>query len=92
MAAGFAFLLVGVALANFITSSGRYIIGPGLGLTGVPFLVGLTEFASGRSFVELAQAWDDLRGWQRGLLGLAIVAVATVTIVSVLVVVALTFA
>jgi hypothetical protein len=31
----------------------------------------------------LARRWDDLKGWQRGVLGLVIVALATIAIVTI---------
>lgn len=60
----------------------RAVMGPGLGLPLLPLLVGLVELVSGRHFDELSRGWDELRGWQRGLLGLVIVALATVVIVT----------
>jgi hypothetical protein len=56
------------------------LMGPSLGLPGVLFLIGLVELVSGRSIAELSQRWDELKGWQRGILGLAIVAIATAVI------------
>ena len=60
----------------------RQVMGPGLGLPLLPLLIGLVELASGRHFDELSRRWDQLRGWQRGLLGLVIVALATVVILT----------
>jgi hypothetical protein len=60
----------------------RQVVGPGLGLPLLPLLVGLVELVSGRHFDELSRRWDELRGWQRGLLGLVIVGLATVVIVT----------
>ena len=68
------------AFVMWVYSRGRSLMGPGLGLPGVLFLVGLVELVSGRSIQELAQRWDELQGWQRGVLGLAIVAIATTVI------------
>ncbi len=64
----------------FFADWGRTLWGPGLGAPAVPLLVGLVELVSGRSFAELAQSWDDLAGWQRGILGLVIVARAVLAV------------
>ncbi len=42
----------------------------------VAFLFGLVSFLSSRSREELEAAWNGLRGWQRGLLGLGVVVFA----------------
>ena len=34
-----------------------------------PFLMHLLELISGVPFTELSIRWDDLRGWQRGVIG-----------------------
>jgi len=47
----------------------------------VPLLIGLAELASGRAFGELARDWDELAGWQRGVLGVAIVGIVGAAIV-----------
>jgi hypothetical protein len=73
---GGAILAAWMAIVFFVWSHGRVLWGPGLGAPGVLFLVGLVEVVSGRSFVALARAWDDLRGWQRFVLGVVIVAIA----------------
>ncbi|MCW5806565.1 MAG: AbgT family transporter [Deltaproteobacteria bacterium] len=59
-----------------------------LGILGMPFavaavaaLVGLAKIVVGRTFGELARAWDDLAGWQRGIVGLLVVGVAFVVLV-----------
>jgi type IV secretory pathway VirB2 component (pilin) len=44
-----------------------------LALPAVPFLIALASWLSSRSREELEAAWNGLRGWQRGVLGIAIV-------------------
>ena len=39
-------------------------------------LAGFIEFVSGIPFGKLASSWDSLRGWQRGVIGLLVVAAA----------------
>jgi hypothetical protein len=39
---------------------------------------GLLELVSGVPFAQIAGRWDQLAGWQRGVLGLLVVAVAFV--------------
>jgi hypothetical protein len=62
-----------------------FLAGPWLpyvaGLPAIPFLAGLAVYVTGRPFRELAAAWDELQGWQRGVLGLLIVLVAAAVIV-----------
>lgn len=50
-------------------------------LPGAFALQGLVELIVGVPFVELARRWDQLKGWQRGVLGTIIVLVALVVIV-----------
>lgn len=40
-------------------------------------LVGLIEMITGVPFSNLARKWDDLKGWQRGVLGTLIVIFAS---------------
>ncbi|NNL99558.1 MAG: hypothetical protein HKO62_02325 [Gammaproteobacteria bacterium] len=47
-----------------------------LGAPGAGVLYGTVELILGRPFMELSDAWDALRGWQRGVLGVVIVAAA----------------
>ena len=42
----------------------------------MPFLVHATEVVTNVRFWDLAVRWDELEGWQRGVLGIAIVLVA----------------
>ncbi len=44
-----------------------------LSLPIVVTLTGILEFFSNRSFMEFSDAWDELAGWQRGILGIMIV-------------------
>ena len=39
-------------------------------------LVGLVEFVSGMPISKVASGWDALAGWQRGVLGILVVALA----------------
>jgi hypothetical protein len=50
-------------------------------LPGAFALKGLLEFVTGFPFLELARRWDELKGWQRGVLGTIIVLVALVVII-----------
>lgn len=45
-----------------------------LAAPGALALVGLIELVTNAPFTRLAQSWDALRGWQRGVLGLLICA------------------
>ena len=47
-----------------------------LGLPGAYALSGLLELITGVSFFEYARRWDDLKGWQRGVLGVFVVVIA----------------
>lgn len=50
------------------------------GIPGAFFLAGLIQLVSGVPFVELAERWDALHGWQRGVLGTLIVLLSAVVI------------
>lgn len=50
-------------------------------LPGAFALKGLLEFVTGVPFLELARRWDELKGWQRGVLGTIIVLMALVVII-----------
>lgn len=41
-------------------------------------IVGFFELLTGIEFLHIAKKWDDLRGWQRGILGLLVVAISIV--------------
>jgi hypothetical protein len=45
------------------------------GISVAVFLAGLIELATNRPISELADGWEDLEGWQRGLFGTVIVIV-----------------
>ena len=47
-----------------------------LALPGAWALTGLLEVVTGVEFGRIAQKWDELAGWQRGVLGLLVVALA----------------
>ncbi|HET9862385.1 MAG TPA: hypothetical protein VFP37_03020 [Steroidobacteraceae bacterium] len=47
-----------------------------LGVPGAIALAGLIELVTGTQFQKVAGAWDELAGWQRGVLGTLIVTVA----------------
>ena len=44
-----------------------------LAMPGAYALTGLIEIITGVPFMEIARKWDDLAGWQRGVLGVIIV-------------------
>ena len=50
-------------------------------LPGAFALQGLLELIGGVPFLELARRWDQLKGWQRGVLGTIIVLIALAVIV-----------
>lgn len=81
-------MLIGAVIAAawavvvmWLYERGRHLTGPAVGFPGVLFVAGVVEVVSGRSIAELAQRWDELKGWQRGILGLVIVATSTAVIV-----------
>ena len=43
-------------------------------------MMGFLETSSGVPFSRFSEAWDELQGWQRGVLGVAIFVVAAVVI------------
>lgn len=43
-------------------------------------MMGLLETFSGVPFLRFSEAWEELQGWQRGVLGIVIVIVAIVVI------------
>jgi hypothetical protein len=73
--------IVGAVLVGFViqwmNKAGYQLTGWGMIVFGVPGAIGaagLIECVSGIPFTELSQRWDDLEGWQRGLLGMLVVA------------------
>lgn len=49
-----------------------------MGVPGAFALAGLIELVTGIEFQRIASAWDDLAGWQRGVLGILVVILAFV--------------
>ncbi len=45
-------------------------------IPAIAAFVGFVEMVTGSPFTQTASAWDELQGWQRGLLGVLIVFVA----------------
>ena len=58
-----------------------------LAAPGAYALVGLLEALSGRPFRDFGAKWEQLNGWQRGVLGLAVAAIALVLFMAIVVVV-----
>lgn len=52
-----------------------------LALPGAYALMGILEIVAGVPFSEIGQKWDDLAGWQRGILGTVVVIVAFALII-----------
>ena len=71
--AGFAIML---SVAVFVLPYFHHeLTPPGMipfALPGAYALAGLVEIVTGISFFELARRWDELKGWQRGILGTVI--------------------
>lgn len=51
-------------------------------LPGAYVLIGLLEVVSGVPFKDISGEWDSLAGWQRGVLGVVIVILASLFIFS----------
>lgn len=73
--------LIGAIIVGFgiywLDKQGYQLTGWGMLIVAVPGglgVAGLIQFVSGIPFLELSQKWDDLEGWQRGALGLFVVA------------------
>jgi len=78
-----------IALAmTWLRESGLMLHGYGWALPGAIALTGLLELVSGVPFSEWAQRWDSLAGWQRGVLGVLIVAAALAAILALMILVA----
>jgi hypothetical protein len=54
----------------------------GFAACGAFFLMGLLEVITNRSFVYWAQKWNNLKGWQRGILGTLIAISALIIFVA----------
>jgi hypothetical protein len=74
-------LLFAAGVGGFLLRTGGPVR-PGWGTLMLPAALGaplmgvLLELVSGVSFWELSRKWDALQGWQRGVLGLLVVAAA----------------
>src|SRR5262245_60489158 len=74
--------LVFAAIVSYFMSHGLptgspfKIIGPAI--PGAFALVGLVEMTVGMPITEVSSAWDELAGWQRGILGTLVVVLAFV--------------
>lgn len=58
------------------------LLGFPLAGTAIVALVGLAKVVLGRSLGEIGRGWDELAGWQRGLVGLLVVAIAVAVIMT----------
>lgn len=63
-------------VAMQLAHHGWQILGYGWGVPGALALAALVQVVSGVPFSELSSQWDDLQGWQRGVLGTLIFMVA----------------
>ena len=64
----------------------RQLAPPGMILFALPgayAVSGLIELITGVRFVEFARRWDELKAWQRGVIGASIVLAASLVIVCV---------
>ncbi|RQP25209.1 hypothetical protein [Piscinibacter terrae] len=85
MSAGFG------AFAYLLKIHNQSILGIGWAVPGGIALSGLVQLVSGVPFSELSTKWDQLQGWQRGVLGTLIFLVSCVVIFGVFGLVAITF-
>ncbi len=69
--AGFLFLFHGRFSTLHIIK--KYLL-IGVAIACVPFLRDLLELVTGVGFSTMAAEWDHLEGWQRGVIGLGVVA------------------
>ena len=79
VAGGIVFTCIAAYFMNHGLKSGRspfWIIIPAI--PGAFALMGLIEVLTGLPASQVASAWDSLAGWQRGILGTLIVALAFV--------------
>jgi hypothetical protein len=85
-AAGLAVFGIGIAFTLFLLPRINEQLSPkGLMLFAFPgayALAGIIEIITGVPFVEFARRWDQLKGWQRGVFGTAIVLLAGFIIIS----------
>ena len=68
-----ALTVVTTAGVMWLTRIGWTVRSYAVGIPGAFFLAGLIQLVSGVPFAELAERWDGLHGWQRGVLGTLIV-------------------
>ena len=83
VAAGIAFAIYWVQANYRHSPHGELLII--LALPGAWAIIGLIEAVSGRPFAEFRGMWDELSGWQRGIFGLAVAAVAFVVFLALVV-------
>jgi hypothetical protein len=83
-------VLSGVAVGTFLalamwvqSEEWQLICAMGAGVPLALFFYCLTGLVTGKSFEELRQRWDELKGWQRGVLGTVIVLIGGITMLSV---------
>lgn len=71
------------AFASKMVAAGYSIFGWGWALPGAVALAGLVQLVSGVPFSELSRRWDELAGWQRGVLGTLIFILASALILGI---------
>ena len=81
------FVLLAVVGAK-LGENGWSISGWGWGVPGAFAFAGLIQFVSGVPFSELSSRWDSLAGWQRGILGIAIVVASLVPLAAIMILLA----
>lgn len=64
-------VFVGVSVAGYKVTFKPISIVPGL-LPVAWLLAGVLQMVTGVPFEDLSQKWDDLAGWQRGLIGISV--------------------
>lgn len=69
----FACVLYAVAIHGIGKATGGGFILIATAIPCVPFFIGVTEFLFGVPIKQVSNKWDDLQGWQRGVLGMLIV-------------------
>jgi hypothetical protein len=87
LGAGLVFVLLAFGGAK-LAESGWSISGWGWGIPGAFAFAGLIQLVSGVPFSELSSRWDSLAGWQRGILGVAIVIASLVPLAGIMILLA----
>ena len=64
-------VLVAVSVAGYKLTFRPIAVVPGL-LPVAWLLAGVLQMVTGVPFEDLSQKWDDLAGWQRGLIGISV--------------------